>query len=69
MTEAEYCRKYNASVEYINGFVSESLTTRPPASLMLDESNELTTGWRFSDGSEIWETWNGNTYEVYTTSK
>lgn len=69
MTQAEKFREDNAVVNFDNGYKNEVLITRPSASLMCKESNELTTGWRFADGSEIWETWNGNTYEVYTTSK
>lgn len=66
-TQAEIFRSENAVVEYINGYYSEQLVKYPPASLMSPESNELTKGWGFPDGSEIWETWNGNSYDIYTT--
>jgi len=52
MTQAEQFRKYHAKVEYINGWKQETINAIPDAERL---SYENQRGWRFSDGSELWE--------------
>lgn len=52
MTQAEQFRKYHATVVYVNGWRKERMTRIPDAEKLREQDQ---TGWRFSDGSELWE--------------